>query len=332
MRNRRVEEAIERLSERFRAISWRYAKTPLALPREKIQLWPGRADEDVMLCIYKGREYIEAFHRQDYFFFNFAFRGQYEALSERFDHRITIRENECYISQPFTGYAIQSRSETDTVIAGVLIQKIPFFRTYFHVLSANRRLFRFFLEPQTRRYSDEYIHLRFEDDFAVRRLLELMMVEYAEGRENAQSVLQSLTLALLMQIAREYEKTVRSRSGNPIPEQILLYIGSHLDTVTLSGLARHFGYHPNYLSALIPKEFGKTFSELLLEQRMERAEALLRGTALPVSEVAWMLGYKSPSHFYKAYRAFFHASPRGEKKEPSGGPRAPSDGLRTLPR
>ena len=64
------------------------------------------------------------------------------------------------------------------------------------------------------------------------------------------------------------------------------YIGEHFDTVTLAELAEHFSYHPNYISTLLTKELGKSFSELVLEQRMERAAAVLRGTQLPVSEIA----------------------------------------------
>lgn len=43
---------------------------------------------------------------------------------------------------------------------------------------------------------------------------------------------------------------------------------------------------------------------------MNRATALLKGTNLSVEEIAIMLGYSNPSNFYKAFRSYFHASPR----------------------
>ena len=87
-------------------------------------------------------------------------------------------------------------------------------------------------------------------------------------------------------------------------------MASIFDTVTLAELAEHFSYHPNYISTLLTKELGKSFSELVLEQRMERAAAVLRGTQLPVSELAELLGYRNTSTFYKAVREYYGMSPR----------------------
>ena len=88
------------------------------------------------------------------------------------------------------------------------------------------------------------------------------------------------------------------------------YLGEHVDTVTLSALAARFSYHPNYVSTLLRQETGKTFSELLLEQRMDRAAILLKGTDLSVAEVARTLGYLNTSNFHKAFRAHYGITPR----------------------
>ncbi len=44
-------------------------------------------------------------------------------------------------------------------------------------------------------------------------------------------------------------------------------------------IAKHFSYHPNYISTLLHRETGKSFSKILLEQRMERAVSLLKRLA-----------------------------------------------------
>ena len=43
---------------------------------------------------------------------------------------------------------------------------------------------------------------------------------------------------------------------------------------------------------------------------MERAAGLLSATELSVEEIAYMLGYSNSSNFYKAFRGYYHASPR----------------------
>lgn len=302
--------AIDKLGSDFDAIEWKFLDAPSGSAGDKTQLWPGDPSEEIMLCVYKGKNIRQDFHRQDYFFFNFAYQGDYGALSARFDHRITVHEGECYIGQPYAGYAPNGQSEQEIVIVGVLIQTQAFFKTFLHVLSANKKLFHFLLDPQIDQYSDEYIHLKFDDPFPVRSLLELMIVEYAHPQENTQDVLKSLTLALLMLVARQYARSFPTAKTDKLSERIVQYIGEHFDTVTLSELGARFSYHPNYISSYIRRETGKSFSEIVLEQRMERAAALLNRTSLSIEEIAAMLGYSSNSNFYKAFRAYHHVSPR----------------------
>lgn len=91
-------------------------------------------------------------------------------------------------------------------------------------------------------------------------------------------------------------------------------MSEHVDAVTLKAVAYKFSYHPNYVSTLLRKETGKSFSELLREQRMDRAAVLLGGTDLPVSEIARLLGYSNTSNFHKAFRAHYGTSPRAWMK------------------
>lgn len=310
MNNALLLSSIERLGKEFDAIEWKYLDVPPGSMREKTQLWPGDSTEDVMICVYKGNFINQMFHRQDYFFFNFAYQGDYGALSYQFDNRITVHEGECYIGQPYAGYAPNGQSDTEIIIVGVLIQTQAFFKTFLHVLSANRKLFHFFLNPQINEYSDEYIQLKFDDLFSVRSLLELMIVEYSNRQENTQDVLRPLTLALLMQVARQYAKSNPTEETDKLSKKIVQYIGEHFDTVTLGDIAAHFSYHPNYISGYIRKELGRSFSEILLEQRMERAIALLKGTDLSIEDIAAMLGYSNNSNLYKAFREYYHMSPR----------------------
>ncbi len=301
-----LKNSIVLLGKQFSEIDWKYESNK---KDEKIQLWPGEDNEDVMICVYKGNQMLETFHQQNFFFFNFAYKGSYSALSELSNRRITIQEGECYIGQPYAGYAINDQSEDETIIVGILIQKEAFFKTFFHVLSSDQKLFEFFLNPQLDEYSKEYIHLHFENDYSIRNLLNLMMVEYADKKEDTQSILKPLTLTLLMEVAREYKKT-QTKTELSLAEQLVVYIGENFDHVTLNELSRHFSYHPNYLSSLLSKEIGKSFSEILLEQRMQRAVSLLHGTKLPISEITTMLGYTNTSNFYKAFREYYHMSPR----------------------
>ncbi len=302
--------AINKLGKEFEEIEWKYLDAEPGSRRDKTQLWPGEKDEDVMICVYKGTEFLELFHRQNFFFFNFAYQGDYNAFSYHSSNHVIIQENECYIGQPYAGYSIHDKSEEEKIIVGVLIQSEAFFKTFFHVLASSQHLFEFFLAPQINEYSEDYIQLKFENAFSVRNLLELMIVEYANKTSDTQDILRPLTLALLMQVARESNRHTREGQEISLAEQIVLYIGEHIDHCTLSDIGKHFGYHPNYISTILPRDLGKTFSEIVLEQRMERAVRLLKGTSLSIAEISDMLGYSNSSNFYKAFKEYYKKTPR----------------------
>ena len=95
-----------------------------------------------------------------------------------------------------------------------------------------------------------------------------------------------------------------------ISDSILQYMSEHPDIVTLKDIAARYGYHPNYISTLLRKETGRSFSEILLSQRMDRAIILVKSTNLSISEISLMLGYSNNNNFYKAFREYYHISPR----------------------
>lgn len=310
MKHPLLEFAIASLGITFARRNWKYLDVPPGSQKEKTYAWPGRPNEKIMICVHKGTDTQELFHRQDFFFFNFAYKGDYGAISYKYDNHIIVHENECYIGQPFAGYALYAHGDKEIIIIGILIQKETFFKTFLPVLSADAKLFRFFLEPQTNEYSDEFIRLKFDEPCCTRTLLEMMVIEYATPREDTQDILQPMVLTLLMQVARQYKCSHSIADEGRVSDRIVHYIGEHADAVTLKDISRHFFYHPNYVSTLLRRELGKSFSEILLELRMDRAKSLLKGTSLSVEKIALMLGYSNSSNFYKAFREYYGKSPR----------------------
>lgn len=302
--------AIIQLQEQFSTLNWAYFDSPAGSTNEKMYRWPGDPREDILICVHKLEGVQELFHRHDFFYFNFTYKGQYDSLSYKYNSMITIREGELYVGQPFAGHALCVHDNQETIIFGVLIQKNTFFHSFLPMLSANSKLFHFFLDPATNHFSEEYLHFHIEDDCNIRALLEMMVVEYAYKQGNTQDVLRPLVLAFLMQIARQYARANPPQKAEILSEQIMQYMSEHFGTITLKDIAVRFSYHPNYLSALLHRDLGKTFSEILLDLRMQRATTLLRETSLSNEEIALMLGYGNNSNFYKAFKGYYGYSPR----------------------
>ena len=309
-RERFIDLAIKKLGMEFASLDLTFHRMKDGKPGDVTSYWPGSEDEDVLVCVFNGKEIHEPFHRQDFFFINYAYKNSYQALSEKYNNLIVIGEDECYIGQPYSGYALRADSKVDVTIIGVLIRKDSFFREYLPTVYTDSDLFKFFINPQKNKFSDEYIHLPVAREHAIRMILEMMVVEYADRKEDTQRILKSMLQTLLLEIARRYRIEKAGTSPRTVSEQILDYMGDHSDVVTLKDIAAHFHYHPNYISALLHRETGRKFSEILLEKRMERAVLLMKNTPLSIEEIAAMLGYSNHSNFYKAFKEYYGVTPR----------------------
>lgn len=318
MDHKKLKAAMDFLAEEFRHLDFTFHHYHEDGHDYVKNLWPGGDDEDVMVCVYRGSSIHEPFHRHDFIYFNYAYRHDYAALSDRDGNLITIHEGECYIGQPFSGYALRSIEGVESTIIGVLIRKEAFFRYFLQTFASDNTLFHFFLDPEKDRYADRYLHFSFREEPAIRPLLELMVLEYANRREDTQQILTALATALYLLVARTYRAgasrlTTNTKTGAsedaPV-SRILSYMDDHFQDVTLQTLSAHFSYHPNYISSLLHRETGKTFSAILLEKRMEHALVLMKGTDLSNEEIAATLGYTSTTNYYKAFRKYYGMAPR----------------------
>lgn len=305
-----ITEALDQLGAEFCTLPWEYNIVSKDTELEIVRLWPGDPHDDIMVCVLKDTEFQEQFHRQDYYFLNYAYAHDYQTASDRKNNVVTVHEGECCIGQPFCGYALRQSGDAPATVIGVLIQKERFYRDFLPILGAAPSIFDFFLEPRSNAYATDYLRLSFPEDSPVRTLLELMVIEYANRGDGTQLLLKSLTAVLLVTIARRCRELAPQEKSLTTAERVVGYISEHIDTATLQSIGAHFSYHPTYVSNLLKKETGRTFTDILRELRMTRAEALLEGTTLSIEEIAAMLGYANSSNFYKAFRETYDTTPR----------------------
>lgn len=87
------------------------------------------------------------------------------------------------------------------------------------------------------------------------------------------------------------------------------------EPIGLTEAAQAAGVNPTYLSYLFRKEMGIGFSNFLLNQRIECAMALLRGTNLKVREAAERSGFHDYHYFAKAFKKINGLSPAEYRKK-----------------
>lgn len=91
---------------------------------------------------------------------------------------------------------------------------------------------------------------------------------------------------------------------------VLQYIQQNYRTVTLSNLAETFHFNKTYLSRLIHKKMGQSFSEVLCAVKMNHAMDHLMNTSMKVGQIAEAVGYDSVDHFSRVFRRVYGLSPQ----------------------
>ncbi|MCU6710443.1 response regulator [Paenibacillus sp. J5C_2022] len=86
------------------------------------------------------------------------------------------------------------------------------------------------------------------------------------------------------------------------------------ENITLKDVAQHFSFSPSYLGFLIKEKSGQTFSEMLVQLRMERACELLRQPGKKIYEVADEVGYRYLPYFSRQFKEKFGITPLEYRK------------------
>ena len=112
---------------------------------------------------------------------------------------------------------------------------------------------------------------------------------------------------------------------NPLPESVRLtnqyqkqqplqgavqYIDEHFHQhIEQSQLARHCGMTPFRFSRLFKQTYEVGFVEFVLAKRMEKADELLRHSQMPITSIAYAVGFQDPSYFARAFKQYFGCCP-----------------------
>lgn len=105
-------------------------------------------------------------------------------------------------------------------------------------------------------------------------------------------------------------KVKEPAQGQNVIGQIVEYLSSHIEQdISLDQCARYFNYNPNYLSRMFKKQFGKTYTEYIIDKKLERCKELLADTNLSVQDISMRLGYNSPQNFIRVFKKFTLMTP-----------------------
>lgn len=103
--------------------------------------------------------------------------------------------------------------------------------------------------------------------------------------------------------------------SNDQAQKIIAFIDdSYTEDILLGTLAKQFNLSIGYLSMLIKKETGKTYSEYVTEKRLALAKELLGDPTASINEIVQKVGYKDYFHFNKLFKKHFGITPSKYRK------------------
>ena len=146
-----------------------------------------------------------------------------------------------------------------------------------------------------------YICFSTGDNKQIENIIENMLFELTEYTTDIK-VLRGTVGLLFDYLSLKSDKMMTKSNHLPGKEeerkkQIIAYVKENYQNGTLEELSRRLFLTPPYLSGLIVKYFGFGFKELLLAERISRAEELFIKSDIPIGEIIGRVGYENQSYF-----------------------------------
>ena len=183
----------------------------------------------------------------------------------------------------------------------------------------NNLLSEFFLKHLRFSSEDDSLVFHTGNDQDLRNILIQMMLESRNKYQEYDAILSAYFSLFFGKLLRHYEHTIdapdQDSRRNAAAADIVAYIHEHHTDITLPQLAEKYHYTPEYTSRYIKEVTGRTFSQILIDARMKHAVSLLQSTGLPVSEVAYQVGYENTENFIRRFKKTYNKTPDRYRRE-----------------
>ena len=200
------------------------------------------------------------------------------------------KEGMCFLLPPNTRICAQHDPKTPLLTANI----------HFHFLQNEQPVFPFLVE---RRF---LVNVNFFKELLNHSLSAFYRTQTQESAEWLTVVLNEFFSSPKIQ-----EKNTISNLHIVCVQNICRQINENIaESTSLSAFASAYGYSTTYLGKIFHKITGISFSQYLLNARINQAKLLLRTSDLPISAIAEQLGYYDTSHFIKQFKQIVGRSPK----------------------
>ena len=157
-----------------------------------------------------------------------------------------------------------------------------------------------------------YLHFRTSSILPVQNLVENLAWTLVNDIQNKRQMNQ-ITMGLLFLQLMNHTDTLAIGKNNfeqDILMNVLQYVEENYKDGELRELSEKLGYEFTWLSKMIKKLTGTTYTHLVQEKRLNQACFLLKNTRLSVLDISLAVGYNNFSYFHRIFKNTYGVSPR----------------------
>ncbi|MGI5936005.1 MAG: AraC family transcriptional regulator [Oscillospiraceae bacterium] len=259
-------------------------------------------EQEIIIC--RHWRYLPPFLQQHEFIkILFLYRGTATYLTH--GRELNMRKGDLCIIAPNTKHNIFCHDD-ESILIFVAMRPSIIREAFIDLLSHNDALSEFFFKLLYNRVQESTLVFRTGCSENVQSAFEHMAGEYNQDspmrihlvRDWLRLVL-SYALKDCGDTTLEFDWPSSNLQANITP--ILSYMQANYADATLESVAQQFYFSEAYLSRLIKRATGMTFSSLLRSIRMDRASLLLRRVGNTPEQVMHQVGYKDLSYFSRLF-------------------------------
>jgi YesN/AraC family two-component response regulator len=250
-------------------------------------------------------------HSHDFLEFNYMLSGDCTQIVN--GQELLLKKGDILLLDQFCRHSIKELS-TDDILINIIFPKEHFDVEWMTVIThQDNALFSFLIQNISRYSGKEYILFESSQNTAIQQIIEQMINHYFTDDHFSNEILRFYIPILFMELIGNTHYTINGKSINSESNQIVIdslkVIEDEYETLSLQKLSKKLYYNKNYLSNLLHKKTGHTFTELLNSEKIKNAAFLLGSTSLPIRTVSENVGISNLNYFYKLFKEKYGENP-----------------------
>lgn len=241
---------------------------------------------------------------------NYIYRGNCSQIINGTRHE--LHEGDLCILDTNTIHEILPLSENDIVMT-IDMRKSYFSAGFLSRLSSQGIVASFLAGAISRNTEKKQCLIFRHHDAKLHLLVQQLLCEYYDKQIGSNEIIDAYMIIIFSELLRLYmnhqENFKKQTDSGSDLLRMLQYIEVNYETITLNSMAQDFSFHPNYISAYLKRNSGKTFKELVIIQRMSKACFYLSNSTTPIYEIAQEIGYNNLGFFYDKFKELYQMTP-----------------------